>query len=203
MNTTSSSGNISTRVNSIQTQRGILKQPRLTWVLSKVNMAKEFKNGKLRIKVRELFCYANWFVYAKSQFQNSATLKYQMIKLINKARSAGTIKHYRLPLTHTYNLFHFATENARCKTHPITVHVLFWRFNVNTNCIDKREHRQNYGESGSWDHMWSIKFKDFCNKLESNGYGAVHILRNHFLSVSRHPPPFRNQIRHWIEQKLH
>ena len=31
---------------------------------------------------------------------------------------------------------------------------------------------------------------------------AVHILRNHFLSVSRPPPPFRNQIRHWIEKKL-
>ena len=31
--------------------------------------------------------------------------------------------------------------------------------------------------------------------------GAVHILRNHFLSVYR--PPFRNQTRHWIEQKLH
>ena len=32
--------------------------------------------------------------------------------------------------------------------------------------------------------------------------GPVHMLRNNFLSVSR-PPPFRNQIRHWIEQKLH
>ena len=36
-----------------------------------------------------------------------------------------------------------------------------------------------------------------------NMLGAVHILRNHFLSVSRPPPPFRNQIRHWIEQKLY
>ena len=35
------------------------------------------------------------------------------------------------------------------------------------------------------------------------GLGAVHILRNHFLPVSRPPPPFRNQFRHWIEQKLH
>ena len=33
--------------------------------------------------------------------------------------------------------------------------------------------------------------------------GAVHTLCNHFSSVSRPPPPFRNQIRHWIEQKLH
>ena len=43
---------------------------------------------------------------------------------------------------------------------------------------------------------------DFKLPLEFQ-LGAVHILRNRFLSVSRPPPPFRNQIRHWIEQKLH
>ena len=32
---------------------------------------------------------------------------------------------------------------------------------------------------------------------------TIHILRNHFLFVFRPPLSFRNQIRHWIEQKLH
>ena len=32
---------------------------------------------------------------------------------------------------------------------------------------------------------------------------TVHILRNPFLAVSRPLSPLRNQIRHWIKQKLH